>query len=393
MPTIRGWARPRSSGHPRGMHRPAATPHPWHSVAWFAWALSAAAAVQLAPSPVYVALIIGIAWLLVEAHAPDGPYRSAFPILITLGVVFGLLRVFMAALTTHNGVNVMFAVPHATMPDALGGFTVGGTVESDIVLQAAAVAFTVIGVMAVFGAVNTIWSHYELVQSTPRSFYELGVVVTVALAYIPATIESMRAVREADRARTGGHAVRRGRILRSILPVLERGMERAVSLAESMDSRGFGIRGPARADVEAGWCVLVALVAFAVGFLALIGSGATTALVCGAIGVVALIAGIWRSSRGVHRTTYRRRPLQGADWLMMATVALSPVALATLSAAGNPTLAWYASPVAWPRFDPLVAVALIPLLAPLARRAPAPAVNPDPSTTSFRRERAAAVTP
>jgi len=359
------------------MHHPAATPRPWHSVAWLAWAIGAAAAVQLAPSPVYVALIVGIAWVLVEAHAPDGPYRQAFPILVGLGVVFGLFRIAIAALTTHNGLNVLFSVPHATMPDVLGGFTVGGTVESDIVLQAATVAFTVIGVMAVFGAVNTIWSHYELVQSTPRSFYELGVVVTVALAYIPATIDSMRAVREADRARTGGHTVRRGRILRSILPVLERGMERAVSLAESMDSRGFGIRGPARADVEAGWCVLVALVAFAVGFLALIGSGTTTALICGGVGTVALVAGVWRSSRGVHRRMYRRRRLQGADWLLMAAVALSPIALAILSTTGNDTLAWYASPLAWPRFDPVVAVAMIPLLAPLVRRPPVPASTRD----------------
>ncbi len=352
------------------MHHPAATPRPWHSVAWLAWAIAAAGAVQLAPSPVYVALVVGIAWVMVEAHAPDGPYRQAFPILVGIGVVFGIFRVAIAAFTTHNGLHILFSVPHATMPDVLGGFTVGGTVESDIVLQAAAVAFTVIGVMAVFGAVNTIWSHYELVQSTPRSFYELGVVVTVALAYIPATIESMRAVREADRARTGGHAVRRGRILRSILPVLERGMERAVSLAESMDSRGFGIRGPARADVEAGWCVLLALVAFGVGFLALIGNGTTTALICGGVGTAALVVGVWRSSLGVHRRTYRRRRIQRADWLLIAVVALSPLALGILTTGGNDTLAWYADPVAWPRFDPIVALALLPLLAPLARRSP-----------------------
>ncbi len=345
-------------------------------MAWLVWAIAAAASVQLAPSPVYVALVVGISWVMVEAHAPDGPYRQAFPILVGLGLVFGVFRVAIAALTTHNGLHILFTVPQATMPDVLGGFTVGGSVESDIVLQAAAVAFTVIGVMAVFGAVNTIWSHYELVQSTPRSFYELGVIVTVALAYIPSTIESMRAVREADRARTGGRAVRRGRILRSILPVLERGMERSVALAESMDSRGFGIRGPARADVEAGWCVLLALLAFGVGFLALIGNGATTALVCGIIGSVALVAGVWRSSLGVQRRTYRPRQLQAADWLLMAVVVLSPLALGVLTAADNPTLAWYASPVTWPRFDPMVAMALVPLLAPLTRRAKVHADSP-----------------
>jgi energy-coupling factor transport system permease protein len=364
------------------MHRPAATPPPWHSVAWLAWAIAAAGAVQLAPSPVYVALVVGIAWVMVEAHAPDGPYRRAFPILVGLGCVFGIVRVFMAALTTHNGLNILFTIPHATMPDALGGFTVGGSIESDVVLQAAAVAFTVIGVMAVFGAVNSIWSHYELVQSTPRSFYELGVVVTVALAYIPATIDSMRAVREADRARTGGQPVRRGRILRSILPVLERGMERAVSLAESMDSRGFGIREADRADRQAAWCAVGALGALGVAFLALVGRQTTLALVCAAVAVLALLAGIALGARSTPRQHYRRRPLAAADWLMMGTAALSPLLLAVADWSGASSLSWNASPLTWPPFDPLVALAFLPLLVPLTRlprtvpgAAPAPALQ------------------
>ena len=126
-------------------------------------------------------VVIGICWVVVEAHAPDGPYRRAFPALIALGVAFGLFRVAIAALTTHNGIDVWWTLPHFTMPDVLGGFTVGGTVESSVVLQAVASSFTVVGMMAVFGAANVLWSHYELVQSTPRAFHELGVVVTVAL--------------------------------------------------------------------------------------------------------------------------------------------------------------------------------------------------------------------
>ena len=103
------------------------------------------------------------------------------------------------------------------------------------------------------------------------------------------------------------------------------------------------------------------------GFLALVGRGTTAALACGAVGIVALLAGIWRASRAVQRRTYRRRRLQAADWLLIATVALSPLALALLNAAGNDALTWYASPVTWPQFDPVVALALVPLLAPLVR--------------------------
>jgi energy-coupling factor transport system permease protein len=350
------------------MHRRAATPRPWHSLAWLAWAIAAAACVQLAPSPVYVTLVIGICWLVVEAHAPEGPYRRAFPALIALGVAFGMFRVAIAVLTTHNGIDVWFTLPHFTMPDILGGFTVGGTVESAVVLQALASSFTVVGMMAVFGAANALWSHYELVQSTPRAFHELGVVVTVALAFVPATIESVRAVRDADLARTGGHPVRRGRLLRSVVPVLERGLERAVALSESMDARGFGIRGPERAEAEAGWCALLALLALAGAFLAAIGRATTAASVLVVVGIVALGLGVWRGSRGAPRQHYRRRRLAAADWGLIAAVAVAPVVLSIVSAVGNDTLAWFASPLRWPRFDPVVALALVPLLAPLVRR-------------------------
>lgn len=367
------------------MHRPAATPRPWHSVAWLGWAVAAAACVQLAPSPVYVALVIAVCWLIVEAHAPDGPYRRTFPSLLLLGVAYSAIRVALAALTAHNGINVVVTLPQATVPDVLGGFTIGGTIESDVVLQALGAAFTVVGMMAVFGAANTVWSHYELVQSTPRAFHELGVVVTVGLAFVPATIESFKAVRQADLARTGGHPVRRGRVLRSTLPVLERGMERAVALSESMDARGFGIRGAARTEVEAGWCAVVGLLALAGAFVALVGRRPGLAIAGGTVGVIALALGVWRASAGTRRRHYRRRELTPADWLMMAAAALAPLALAGLSAAGNDTLAWYASPVTWPRFDPVVALALLPLLAPLLRRPalpPAPARRPVGAVTA-----------
>ncbi len=82
-------------------------------------------------------------------------------------------------------------------------------------------------------------------QSLPRAFHELGLVVAVGVAFVPTTITAIHDVREADQARTGGRPVRRGRLIRQIVPVLENGLERAVTLAESMDSRGFARGGAA----------------------------------------------------------------------------------------------------------------------------------------------------
>ncbi len=93
-----GCAQPLSREHPRDVtstaqtlgaatdRRPAdrqpsgvAAPATWHAGVWLVWALSAAACIELAPSPVYVALVIGIAALAVSVHARPGPYRARVP--------------------------------------------------------------------------------------------------------------------------------------------------------------------------------------------------------------------------------------------------------------------------------------------------------------------------
>ncbi len=63
----------------------------------------------------------------------------------------------------------------------------------------------------------------------------------------------------------------------------------------------------------------------------------------------------------------------------MGSVAmLSPLLVGIFSLAGESTLAWLPSPPSWPTFNPLVALALLPLLAPLARiPKPAPVTAPD----------------
>jgi energy-coupling factor transport system permease protein len=345
-------------------------------VAWLVWAVAGALAVQLASSPVYVALIIGIAWLIVEVHAPDGPYRRAFPFLLVIGVVFALIRVVLSALTSHDGINVLLTLPEFTMPRLLGAFTVGGTIESHVVLTVLAEGFAIVGMLAVFGAFNAIASHYELVQSSPRAFHELGVVTTVALAFVPSTIESVGAVWEADRARTGGRSVKRGRLLRSIVPVLERGMERAVALSESMDARGFGFESSTRGDLYAGWCGLGALLSLAGAFVALVGRARPAALGLGAAGILLLVlATAFASGRTRDRRRYRHRRMTSADWAMAGTALLAPVILGVMGFAGEDSLTWRpGSLLQWPTFEPLVALAVIPLLAPLVRapRAPAP---------------------
>jgi energy-coupling factor transport system permease protein len=341
----------------------------WPAVVWLAWAVSAGASVQLAPSPVYVALVIAVAALVVSVYGLDTPFARTFPTLLTVGVTFALLRMLLTVATTHGGAGAtIFTTPEFSLPDALGGFTVGGSVELEILLQSAAEGFAVVGVMAVFGAFNAVVSHYELVQSAPRAFYELGVVMIVALAFVPSTVGAISSVREADRARTGGRVVRRGRLVRLVVPILETGLERAVRLAESMDSRGFGRGRTTAGERLSGWCGFASLLALGGAFVALVGDARLVAVVLGVLGALGLAVAVLLASKQTTRARYRPRRLTRSDRALIAVSVAAPGVLALLIVLGDESLSWGASPLRWPAFHLLPALAIGLLLAPLSRR-------------------------
>jgi energy-coupling factor transport system permease protein len=347
-----------------------APPRTWHAGVWLVWALAAATCIEIAPNPVYVALVIGIASVAVSIHARPGPYARAFPLLLGIGAFFAVVRMLLTVATTHGIGDVLFTTPHFGLPQLLGGFTVGGTVELHVMLQSLAEGFAIVGVMGVFGAFNSVVSHSELVESTPRAFFEIGLVVVVGLAFVPSTLAAIHDVRDADRARTGGRVVRRGRLLRQIVPVLELGLERAVTLAESMDSRGFARAGATARDRAAGWWGLVSLLLLGGAFVALIGEAGTVAAVLGLAGAAGLGAAVLLASSDSRRTRYRPRRMRAADWLVAGTSLLAPAAMATISWTGDSSLVWFASPLAWPTLHVVPALALLPLLVPALVPAP-----------------------
>lgn len=341
------------------------TSSPLHAVTWSLWAVAAAAAVQLAPSPVYVALVIAAAFVVVAAHRIDSTLARAFPVLLGLGVTFAFLRVVLTALTSHDpstsAADAWVTLPQFTLPRLLGGFTVGGSIEGIVVLSAASQAFAVVGVMAAFGAFNAVASHHELLQATPRAFHEPGLIVTVALAFVPSTMQAVTSAREADLARTGGQPIRRGRLLRTAVPIVETGLERAMALAESMDARGFARHTPGPRDRLAGWLGFGSLLALGAAFMALVGRASGWAVVAGLAGLAGLTAAVLVASRASGQTRYRPRPITRTDVTVMVAVLGAPAGLALLRAVGHDSLTWWPSPIRFPEFSlwPAACIALL----------------------------------
>src|SRR5262249_33185295 len=78
-----------------------------------------------------------------------------------------------------------------------------------------------------------------VVRLLPNGLTGLAVAGSIAFAFIPQTVSAFGDIREAQAAR--GHRLRGLRDLAPILvPLLALGLERATTLSESMESRGFG---------------------------------------------------------------------------------------------------------------------------------------------------------
>ena len=351
----------------------------FHGLTWLVWAVAATVAVSLVSNPLISASVFAIAVAIVRVHGGDGPYRRAFRVLVGIGIVFAGIRVVLTALTTHGGGSTWFTMPAFTLPGYLGGFVVGGTIEGPVILQSLNEGLTIVTIMAVFGAFNACAAHHEILERTPRAFHELGLILTIGLAYVPATIEAVRDVRLADRARTGGQRGGRRRLTRLIVPVLATGLERALALSESMDARGFGARRATPTERTSGIVAIVGTCALVGSVLALVASASWVAVGLAVTGTIAVAIAVGLASRTSGRTRYRPRTLTRGDAVVIVTALLAPVTLGIARLAGEPSLTWIPEPAAWPLVAPVPIVALGLLLAPII-----PVAWPTPTSARVR---------
>ena len=334
-----------------------------HSLSWLVWALSAAACVELAPNPLYVCVVIAAAAAVVAGHHTGSSLSRAFPLLLGFGIVFAGIRVVATALTAHSGGDALMTTPAVTLPAVLGGFTVGGDIETSVVLGAIAGSFAIVGVMAAFGAFNAVVSHHELVQAAPRAFYEAGLVLTISLAFVPSIITTAQRAREADRARLGGARPPRRRAFQLVVPVLESALERAIALSESMDSRGFGRGRPSRYERVGAATGVAGLLLLGAAFVALVSSHSVLAGATSMAGAVLIAVAVGLTSTGDTRRRHRRRAVSAIDAMVMLLSLAAPLTLTGLRYAGRDSMVWNAAGE-WPPFDVSVAVALLLLAAP-----------------------------
>ena len=299
----------------------------FHTLAWVIWLVAAALPAFTLHNPLYLGLVLGAAWIVYATLGRTSPMGSSWGGFVKIGLFFLLLAIPFNALSIHTGRLILFHLPESWP-------IVGGAITLEAILSGAANGLALLTILVVFAAFNAVVDHYQLLRTTPAFLFHAGVVVSIAITFVPQMILSGKEIREAQRIR--GHRFRGIRdLLPLVIPLLANALERAIQLAETMEARGFGSTGqPAsrRRGVLFQAGMLASLLALLGGLFVVtyfVASG-PWGWILAALGVTGILAILWLQGRGVRRSHYRRERWTGAD---TAVAAAGIVGVAVVGAA------------------------------------------------------------
>lgn len=336
-----------------------------HPLAWWAWAMAAAVAASRTTNPFLLLLLIAVVtWVAVERREPATQRLLAAFIGIALFVV--AVRVLLMALLGNGvvGTTVLITLPQVPLPQWLAGVRLGGDVTAEAALYALYQGLQLAAILVCVGAANALASPKRLLRHLPATLYDVGTALVVGLTFVPQLVADAGRVRRARRLR--GHSGRGFREFAAlVIPVLAGGLERALELAASMESRGYGRaagRAPRRQRRASAVTVLGLIGALAGSYGLLDGSTpAPLALPLVLAGAAAAAGALWYGAGRDRRTLYRAQPWSMPETLVVALGLLTATALIAGRQLGWAGLNPPQMPLAWPQLPPVAVPAILAL--------------------------------
>ena len=203
------------------------------------WAFFTALAVGVvaADSALLALSAVGVAAIIVHFRKSDGPWSKSFTWSMVAGLYLLLIRAITGILIgVPRPGTALFEIPRIQLPSWLPGIRIGGEVTLERLSSSLHEGVIIATVIALFGAANSVTSPHKLLRVLPARIYQIAVTLTIATSVFPQLISSIQRIRDAQYLRSG----KKPRISSVALPLLEESLTRAVSLAESMESRGYG---------------------------------------------------------------------------------------------------------------------------------------------------------
>jgi len=322
--------------------------------AWLIWVTSAAILAMVAQNPLYSLTILLIAVLVNQVHGFEGNGLS-LPVARIALIVIAFSAIYTATFV-HEGSTVLFTLP--------GWPLLGGSITLEAIVEGASNGLALVALLAVFTALNAIVPVSELVRLIPGALHDIGVVILVAITYIPETRRQLVRIRQAQEIR--GHELHGIRDWQPIVvPLLVGGLERSMQLAETMVARGYGATTNEDSTFAERAVLLGGLLIALLGWILALWIGWPGWILLGvaALGVVLLL---YRRGRQHRRTRFKAFAW---DWQASGIVLVSLLAMLMVVVpwpwSDRTSLSYSPFPhLSWPIYDLFIGLALVLLSLP-----------------------------
>jgi len=324
-------------------------------LAWLIWFVGVFIVPVVSRNPLYLSLALVVVLVVYLSLPRESGSARAWRLFALVGSTLAVLSIGFNVLTVHVGDRII-----TTLPDGLP--IVGGKLTWNAFVYGTLSALAIATLLLAAATFNTAVRQGDIIRLVPGSFAGLGIAGSIAMTMVPQTIAAGRDIYDAQRSR--GHRFRGLRDAGSlIVPLLGSGLERAVTLSEALEARGYGASvsaspAPARRLPLFGAVALLtlALLAIASGRLAV-----GLALMAGA--VVAVLRVTPQRNR---RTRFRTLAWNPASLTVAGSGAGVVVTFAGVLALTGVTLSYDPFPrLTMPPFQPLAGATILLLLAPI----------------------------
>ena len=339
-----------------------------HAGAWWVWALALGVTATRTTNPVLLVLILAVTGYVTATCRPATPWSRSYGTFLRLAGVVLVIRVaFHVLLGGVTGPTILVRLPEVPLPAWAAGIRLGGPLSAEGVLNALYDGLRLAVLLVCVGAANSLADPRRLLKSLPAALYEVSVAVVVALTTAPQLIVSATRIRRARQLRGATAKGIRG-FTSLLVPVVEDAFERSLSMAATMDSRGYGRAGDVdrRTRALTGACVIGGLAGLTLGAYGSLDTTAPSALGLPVLllGAALGAAGLAIGSRRVPRTRYRPDRWAGLETLIAGSGIAAVVGIIVAERAGADGLVPGFSPITVPDLPVAaavgVAVALLP---------------------------------
>jgi len=198
---------------------------------WIIWLVNTILFLLSTRNPLYLLFVLVNLFILGNKIARDQHRKAWTALNLRFLISMILISSVVNGLFTHIGPTTLLRFPQKWL-------LIGGSITLESIIYGAINGLMIGALYLAFNILNLALNVKQLSRLIPRAFHPIAMTTTIALTFFPSIQQRAREIKEAQMIR-GNPMKKISDWLPILLPLLVTSLEDAITLSESMTSRGF----------------------------------------------------------------------------------------------------------------------------------------------------------